>query len=142
MVIPGEKKQTKKNYPTIQVFFFFLGCYFSHQSRGWKLNIESEWPKYPYTLLMIFRQLEKIYIQVGVMCITVTGFKFLEKQKLSSYFLRSCVSRPMMLQETPGTGSTSSLSSSSAPSSCSTWFWVSYQGKSFHDVDTQTPVPL
>lgn len=43
----------------------------------------------------------------------------------------SCVlvSRQMMPLETLGTGSTSSLSSSSAPSSCSTWSWECSQGK-------------
>lgn len=39
--------------------------------------------------------------------------------------------RPTMWQETPGIGSTSSLSSSLALSSCSTWCLVSYPGKSF-----------
>lgn len=41
--------------------------------------------------------------------------------------LFSC--RPMMPQGTPGTGSTSSPSSSSAPFSCSTWFWEFCQGE-------------
>lgn len=41
----------------------------------------------------------------------------------------SFVCRPMMPWGTHGTGCTSSPSSSLAPSSCSTWFWVSYQGK-------------
>lgn len=36
--------------------------------------------------------------------------------------------RATMWREVPGTGCTTSLSSSSAPSSCSTWCWVSSQG--------------
>lgn len=46
---------------------------------------------------------------------------------LSGYF---SVSRPMTLWVPHGTGSTSSLSSSSAPSLCSTWCWVYCRGQS------------
>lgn len=60
----------------------------------------------------------------------VSGWRFVSDELifvfLSPFFF---VSRQMTLQEIPGTGFTSSLLSSLALSSCSTWCWASYQGK-------------
>lgn len=65
-------------------------------------------------------------LQVLLMFISLCTF--VSSQFLLSLLLSHC--RPTMPQGTPGTGSTSSHSSSLALSSCSTWFWGCCQGES------------